>query len=88
MKYEIKRFGSDPFDIMCSDCEVHKIWWWEDATLEDLHSTHTEELEMDASTPDWMIEEMQEQGEWHPASHDFDEWLRQNIKASYIRATA
>lgn len=43
---------------------------------------------MDASTPDWMIEEMQEQGEWHPASHDFDEWLRQNIKASYIRATA
>lgn len=62
-------------------------------TLEQVPAKLREEVEdileeMDASTPDWMIEEMQEQGEWHPASHDFDEWLRQNIKASYIRATA
>lgn len=87
MKYQIKRFGDDPFDIMCSDCEVHEIWWWEDATLEDLHSTHAEELETDASIPDWAAEEMREEG-WKPTATDFDEWLKQNIKDGYIRIAA
>ncbi len=88
MAYEVKKYGSDPFDIMCSDCPVHEIEWWEGATLDDLHGTHAEELEMDAATPDWMIEEMQEQGEWHPATPDFDEWLKEQIENGYVRTVA
>ena len=88
MTYEIKRIGADPFDIMCSDCPVQEIEWWESATLEDLHNAHAEELKMDAAMPDWMIEEMQEQGEWHPASPDFDEWLKRCIEEGYIRTAA
>lgn len=86
-KYEIKRFGDDPFDIMCGDCPVHEIEWWEEATLEDLRNTHAEELEMDASIPDWMAKEMREEG-WKPTATDFGEWLKQNIKDGYIRVAA
>lgn len=86
MKYEIKVFGADPFDIMCGDCPVHEIWWWESVTLEGLHDAHNEELSADASLPDRVVEEMQAQGEWHPAPHDFDEWLKERIEEGYIRA--
>lgn len=85
MKYEIKVSGSDPFDIMCSDCPVHEIEWWENATLEDLHDAHNEELAEDAAMPDWMAEEMKAQSEWHPAPHSFDEWLKERIEEGYIR---
>ncbi len=88
MTYEIKRTGADPFDIMCSDGPVHEIEWWEDATLEDLHNTHAEEMEMDAATPDWMAEEMWKQGEWHPANSDFNEWLKEQIESGYVRIVA
>lgn len=85
MKYEIKRFGDDPFDIMCSDCPVHQIEWWEGVTLEELRNAHAEEMEMDAAIPDWMVKEMQEMGEWNPANPDFGEWLKQSIAAGYVR---
>lgn len=88
MKYEIKRFGNDPFDIMCSDCPVHQIEWWEGATLEDLRNAHAEELEMDASTPDWAVKEMQEQGEWNPTPASFEEWMEQSIASGYVRVAA
>lgn len=88
MKYEIKRFESDPFDIMCGEGPVHEIEWWEEATLEDLHNAHAEELEMDEATPAWMVEEMQEQGEWHPANPNFNEWLKEQIERGYVRTTA
>ena len=88
MEDEIKRFGNDPFDIMCSDCPVNQIEWWEGVTLEELHNAHAEELEMDAATPDWMVKEMQEMGVWNPANSDFGEWLEQSIAAGYVRPTA
>lgn len=88
MKYEIKRSGSDPFDIMCGDCPEHTIEWWEEATLEDLHNAHNEELDADASMPDCVVKEMQEQGEWNPTPADFDEWLKQSIASGYVRVAA
>lgn len=84
-KYQIKRYSADPFDIMCGDCPVHEIEWWEDSTPEDLRNAHSEELEMDAATPDWMVEEMQNMGEWNPANPDFDKWLKQRIEDGHIR---
>ena len=88
MEYEIKKYGSDPFDIMCSDCPVHEIEWWESATLNDLHIVHAEELEMDAYMPDWMVEEMQADCEWRPTNPDFDEWLKDEIERGYVRIAA
>lgn len=86
--YEIKRVEVDPFDIMCGDCPEHEIEWWEEAALEDLHTAHAEELEMDANMPDWMIKEMRDEGEWHPASPDFDEWLKGQIEKGHVRLAA
>ena len=43
---------------------------------------------MDAATPDWMVKEMQEMGEWNPANPDFGEWLKQSIAAGYVRPAA
>lgn len=88
MGFEIKVFGYDPFDIMCSDCEVHEIWWWEGVTVDDLRRTHEEHMEMDAATPAWAIEDMKAQGEWEPTPLDFEEWLRKAIKDEYVRVAA
>ncbi len=87
MLYEIKCFGADPFDVMCGDCPVNEIEWWEGTTLEELHSLHDEQMAMDAATPDWEVREMQEQGEWNPTSPDFDAWLEQSITNGYVRIT-
>ena len=88
MKYEIKRSGSDPFDIMCGDCPEHTIEWWEEATLEDLHNAHEEELAADASMPDCVVEDLDYRGLWNPAPTDFDEWLKQSIASGYVRVAA
>lgn len=88
MKYEIKRFGSDPFDVMCSDCPVHEIEWWESVTLDDLHTQHEYELAADASLPGWLVQEMRACGEWNPTPLDFGEWLRQNIAEDHVRVAA
>lgn len=57
MKYEIMVYGSDPFDIMCGDCPVHEISWWEEITLDELHDRYDEEVSEDATIPafdDWL----------------------------------
>lgn len=88
-RYEIKRFGNDPFDMMCSDCPVHEIWWWEGATLEELHNIHDEQVAMDETIPEWAIHEWQDQGdEWKPTNPDFDAWLKESIAEGYIREVA
>lgn len=87
MKFEIKVSGADPFDIMCSDCPVHEIEWWESATLENLHDAHAEELEMYEALPDWVRNEMLAEG-WRPMPADFDEWLKQSMANGYVRFAA
>lgn len=84
MLYKIKCSGPDPFDLMCSDCSEHEIEWWEDITLEKLRDTHDEQVMMDKATPDWMIQEMQEQGIWNPTNPNFEAWLEQSIVEGYI----
>lgn len=88
MKYEIMTSMPDPFDLMCSDCEVHYIECWEDITIEELHQLHDEQMTDDTNTPDWEIEEMKAHGEWKPTIHDFEMWLRQAIADGCIRAKA
>lgn len=51
MKYEIMTSMPDPFDLMCSDCEVHYIECWEDITIEELHQLHDEQMTDDTNTP-------------------------------------
>jgi len=88
MLYEIKCYGEDPFDVMCGDCPVHEIEWWEGTTLEELRNTHSEQVAEDAAMPSWMAEEMQERGDWHPTNADFDAWLRESIAEGYVRVAA
>ncbi len=87
VKYEIKRIEVDPFDIMCGDCPEHEIEWWENATLENLHDVHAEELAMDEALPDWARDEMLADG-WYPTPRSFDEWLKQSMASGYVRLAA
>ena len=87
-KYEIKASRPDPFDLMCSDCEVHYMECWEDITIEELHQLHDEQMADDVNTPDWEIEELKANGNWEPTIPDFEKWLRQAIADGYIRAKA
>lgn len=88
MKYEIKTSRPDPFDLACSDCEIHYIDCWEDITLEELRQLHAEQVEMDDHLPDWASDEMAEEYEWKPTIRDFDEWLRKSIEDGDIRVNA
>ena len=87
MKFEIKQFGADPYDIMCSEGPVHEIEWWEPATLKDLHDIHAEQLEMDGVLPNWARDEMLAE-DWTPTPADFDEWLKQSMVSGYVRLAA
>lgn len=85
MRYEIKTSRPDPFDLMCSDREVHYIECWENITIEELRQLHSEQLAMDENTPDWVIEDMKKDGGWEPTIQNFDEWLRKSIEDGDIR---
>ena len=88
MKYEIKTSMPDPFDLACSDCEVHYMECWEEISVEELRQLHAEQLADDANTPDWEIEEMKANGGWNPTIPDFEMWLRQGILDGCIRTKA
>lgn len=80
MRYEIKIVEADPFDIMCSDCPVHEIEWWDNVSLEELRMLHKEQMELD--------EQMKDQADWELTPQDFDTWLHQSIKDGFIRIAA
>lgn len=81
--YEMKSYKPDPFDLMCSDCEVNYIPCFEKVTEEDLREEHhymvlQDMYEMDygnGSTPE----------EWKPTEPDFEKWLQQSIENGEIR---
>lgn len=88
MKYEIKRYESDPFDNMCGSCHSGESRW-ESITAEELHQVHKEQLELNSHLSNFAIEEMKEDYPgWEPANPDFDAWIHQSIKEGYIRIAA
>lgn len=86
--YNVKRFASDPFDVMCSDCPVHEIEYFEQVSEEQLREDHLYMLGVDASIPDWERGMMEADGTWEPTEPDFDKWLEQCITEGYIQAIA
>lgn len=90
MKYEIKRYASDPFDIMCGDCMVHEIEYWKEASIEELHQFHEECIEADKFTPDIEKEEYEYMtGEkWRDTPANFEEFLKEEIANGNIREAA
>lgn len=90
MKYEIKRYASDPFDIMCSDCPLHEIEYWEEASIEKLHQLHEEFIEIDKHTPDFEKESYKDMlgEEWRDTPVDFEEFLKEEIASGHIREVA
>lgn len=90
MKYEVISYASDPFDIMCSDCPVHEIEYWTEASLEELHQFHKECMEVDEYTPDFEKEEYEAMtGEkWRNTPADFKEFLKEEIASGHIREVA
>lgn len=61
--YEIKIVEPDPFDIMCSDCPVHDIAWWDGVDSEELRRIHKEQMEYEPTNPDfdaWLRQAIEE----------------------------
>lgn len=90
MKYEVIRYESDPFDIMCGDCPVHEIEVWEEITLEELHEMHREFIEEDENIPDYIKDEIDEQtGKrcWTLTPKNFEEFLKEEISSGHIKVS-
>ncbi len=85
MKYQIRREEADPFCLMCSDCPVDYIVWYENTTEEELRDLHSEELAMDEYLPDFQKQIMMEDGQWYPTEKNFKKWLWQCIKSGYVK---
>lgn len=85
MKYQIRREAADPFDLMCSDCPVTYITWYEDITEEELRDLHDEQVSMDEWLPDFQKQIMIEEGQWYPTEKNFKKWLWQSIKQGYVK---
>ena len=88
MKYEMKRTEADPFDLMCSDCEVHYIEYWEAVTEEELREEHGYLVIEDKYIPDIQKEIMKEECGWEETETDFDKWLEKSIADGWIRRVA
>ena len=87
-KYQMKRECADPFDLMCSDCEVHYIESWEDVTVEELREDHSYMVAEDEWLPENQKEVMNEEFGWKPTEKDFNKWLKQNIIEGNIKVVA
>lgn len=85
MTYEVKREAADPFSLMCSDCPVDYIEYWEEATEEELHEEHQWQCGADYSMPEWEQKRLAEQFGWEPTPADFNDWLAQAMADGYIR---
>lgn len=88
MKYEVKRMTADPFDLMCSDCEVHYIEYWEVITEEELREMHSYMVIEDKYIPDIQKEIMKEECGWEETETDFGKWLEEQIEEEWIRRVA
>lgn len=88
MTYEMKREAADPFDIMCSDCEIHYIEYWEKVEEKELREIHSYNLIDDQYIRENEKEAMIEEFGWQPTPESFDEWLRQEIESGNVREIA
>ena len=88
MTYEVKREAADPFDLMCSDCEVHYIEYFEEITEDELRDEHAYCVIEDKYMQEWEKEAMAEQFGWTPTEPDFNKWLQQCIASGYLREVA
>lgn len=86
-KYEMKTFVTDPFDVMCGDCEAHEIEIWKPVTMRELQELH--EYTVSADKQMLVIDKIQFEdmtGEpWEPTPEDFSEFLEKAIGQGYIR---
>lgn len=83
-KYQMKRECADPFDLMCSDCEVHYIESWEDVTIDELKEDHSYLLVSDKWVQGWEKEEFG----WEPTEPDFNKWLKKEVVNGNIKVVA
>lgn len=89
-KYQIKVFETDPFDIMCGECQEHEISYYRDTTIEELREMHQECLSIDAGMAeiDFEMYKTMNGEEFQPTNPDFDAWLAESIDIGYIRQVA
>lgn len=87
-RYEVKREAADPFDLMCSDCEVHYIEYFEEISEEELWEEHSYMVAEDGWIPDRQKQIMAEEFGWEPTNPNFDEWLEQCIAEGYVKEVA
>lgn len=85
MRYEVKKIDMDPFDLMCGECPVHELEYWEAVTEEELLEQHAEMIIADKYIPERDREALKDEYGWEPAEEDFNEWLEHSIRDGYIR---
>ena len=88
MAYQVKREAADPFDIMCDDCPVHYIEYFEDVTEDELREDHSYMVAEDKWVPEEQKQAMAEEFGWEPTEPDFDKWLERCIAEGYVRVVA
>lgn len=88
MKYEMKVFETDPFDIMCGECQEHEIEYWAPVTEEELRNDHDYYVIADKWVPEREKADLIADGMWAPTEPDFDKWLAEMIREGYIREVA
>ena len=78
-RYEVKREMADPFDLMCSDCDVHYIECFEEVTVEELKEEHAYMVIEDKWMPENQKQAMADELGWETTEPDFNKWLEQCI---------
>ena len=80
-RYEELRVYTDPFDIMCGECQEHEVEVWSEVSLDELKEHHLGLLYADK----WMCDYVPN---WEPTPENFEEFLESCIKLGTIREVA
>lgn len=86
-KYQIKVTETDPFDIMCGECQEHEITYYQETTIEELRQLHGECLGVESCMTelDYQMYEDMNGEPFVPTNSDFDAWLAESIDIGFVK---
>lgn len=87
VKYQVKVVATDPFDIMCGECQEHEITYYQDTTIEELRQMHEECLGIESCMTelDYQMYEDMNGEKFVPTNPDFDAWLQESIDIGFVK---
>lgn len=88
VKYQVQVVETDPFDIMCGECQEREVTYFVDTTLEELQALHSEMIYAESFMGKSEIgyaESFDAEHPFVPTEPDFDKWLAESIDIGYIQ---